>query len=274
MSAAAAALPLTDADGDAPTADQLQALADLPCALSEAAEHEVLSVAAAHVARLAPAAYVRILLAGGDCQPVEVLEWGSDAALVAAARGAADGNASQQAAMRRGAALHVQQLHARHGEYADWRALAQRCGMRSVGVVPLTLAGSVHGALLAASPAPRCFTPSAMARLAAAAQLLAPYAALLAKHEQAGRTRGLLHQLLPARVVRAAIDRVAGAGLARSTSSPPARTPSRATADAAAASLRAALPLRPVTPPPSPWHTRMRHARGPRGRHAAAAADW
>lgn len=41
-----------------------------------------------------------------------------------------------------------------------------------------------------------------------AAHMLAPYAAVLYKYQQITVTKGLLHQLLPARVVDAAIERL------------------------------------------------------------------
>lgn len=46
----------------------------------------------------------------------------------------------------------------------------------------------------------------------AAAHMLAPYAAILYKHQQLQVTRSLLQQLLPPRVVAAAIERISQGG--------------------------------------------------------------
>jgi hypothetical protein len=48
--------------------------------------------------------------------------------------------------------------------------------------------------------------------LETAAHMLAPYAAVLYKHQQMQVVRGLLQQLLPARVVDAALERMCQGG--------------------------------------------------------------
>jgi hypothetical protein len=44
-------------------------------------------------------------------------------------------------------------------EFEDWAILQQRFGMQSFAAVPLMVAGTVYGVILAASPASGCFSP-------------------------------------------------------------------------------------------------------------------
>ena len=44
-------------------------------------------------------------------------------------------------------------------DFTDWRVLQQQFGMHSFAAVPLMVAGTVHGVILAASAAPHTFTP-------------------------------------------------------------------------------------------------------------------
>jgi hypothetical protein len=44
-------------------------------------------------------------------------------------------------------------------DFDDWILLQQRFSMQSFAAVPLMVAGTVYGVILAASPTPGCFSP-------------------------------------------------------------------------------------------------------------------
>ncbi|WIA22829.1 hypothetical protein OEZ86_009778 [Tetradesmus obliquus] len=185
-------------------------LAQLPVQLAAVSEHEVLKIAAEVLISVFPAVqYVRILLVSQNYQPSELLEWCSNTQLTAAMAELQGSSSSQQAAMRRGMTLHTQQLQPQSAaEFEDWAMLQQRFGLHSFAAVPLMVAGTVYGVILAASPTPGCFSPRSLPLLETAAHMLAPYAAVLYKFQQATAAKQLLRQMLPARVVDAAIERI------------------------------------------------------------------
>ncbi|KAF6265459.1 hypothetical protein COO60DRAFT_1697757 [Scenedesmus sp. NREL 46B-D3] len=185
-------------------------LAQLPVLLASVGEHEVLKTAAQALISVFPAAqYVRILLVSQNYQPSELLEWCSNKELTAAMAAQQGSSNSQQAAMRRGMTLHTQQLQPQSArEFDDWAMLQQRFGMHSFAAAPLMVAGTVYGVMLAASPTPGCFSQRSLPLLETAAAMLAPYAAVLYKFEQATTAKLMLRQMLPPRVVDAAIERI------------------------------------------------------------------
>lgn len=49
-------------------------------------------------------------------------------------------------------------FHHRPTDYTDWRVLQQQFGLHSFAAVPLMVAGTVHGVIMAGASAPHTFT--------------------------------------------------------------------------------------------------------------------